>query len=445
MFDLGAQPSSARARLSIPTLMTLSQPLRVPAFRRLATTYTLNELAWAFGTVALALLVYDRSGSALATTLLFVATTFVPAAAAPALTARLDRVALRRALPALYLVESALFAALAVLSDRFWLPAILLLALADGAIALTGRALTRAAVAAALKPVGALEAGNRLLNVLFSAAFATGPALAGLVVAVTGVAVSLVAAGALFLVMALILVTSRALPAAAPPGEDDAGWRARLREGVQHVRVRRPLRRVLGAHAGMIVAGAAVLPVEVVFVRESLDAGDGAYGLLLTAWGAGTVVSSLALTRLRGLSTLALIQVGAAATGAGYLVMAGAPVLAVAMAGAFVGGAGNGVSYVSVVQALQDRTGETFQARVMALLESVNAAGYGVGFILGGAVATLAGPGVAIGLAGVGVLAAAGAFAAVLRRDPGAAASAPTAPPAPAEPPRLSPAAEPTG
>src|SRR5215210_9300986 len=75
--------SSACGRVSMPPLMTPSQPLRLAAFRRLATTYTLNELAWAFGTVALAVIVYDRSGSGLATMLLFVATTFVPAVAAP--------------------------------------------------------------------------------------------------------------------------------------------------------------------------------------------------------------------------------------------------------------------------------------------------------------------------------------------------------------------------
>ena len=75
-------------------------PLRVPAFRRLATTYTLNELCWSFGTIALAIAVFDRTDSALATTLLFLATTFLPALIAPALTARLDQIPVRRALPA---------------------------------------------------------------------------------------------------------------------------------------------------------------------------------------------------------------------------------------------------------------------------------------------------------------------------------------------------------
>ena len=45
----------------------------------------------------------------------------------------------------------------------------------DGILALVGRALTRAAVAATLKPDGQLEAGNTLLNVSFSVCFASAP------------------------------------------------------------------------------------------------------------------------------------------------------------------------------------------------------------------------------------------------------------------------------
>src|SRR3954471_4684562 len=105
--------------------MRVSPALRVPAFRRLATSYTLNELCWGFGTVALAVLVFDRTGSALATTLLFLSTTFLPACVGPALTARLDRLPVRRALPGLYVCEAALFALLAALSEHFWLPAML--------------------------------------------------------------------------------------------------------------------------------------------------------------------------------------------------------------------------------------------------------------------------------------------------------------------------------
>src|SRR3954453_17777573 len=122
----GHRPAGRRLRPTPPavdtTVMTASSPLRIPAFRRLAATYTLDEVAWSFGTVALAILVFARTGSALAATALFLASTFVPALLAPALTARLDRLPVRRTLPALYLVEAALFAVLAATESDFRLP-----------------------------------------------------------------------------------------------------------------------------------------------------------------------------------------------------------------------------------------------------------------------------------------------------------------------------------
>src|SRR5919108_2189071 len=227
--------------------MRALESLSVPAFRRLATSYTLNELTWSFGTIPLAVLVYERTGSALATTLLFLATTFAPALLAPALTARLDQFPARRALPGLYLVEAALFAALVAVSGRFSLPVVLALALADGAIAIVARALTRATVAAALKPTGALEAGNKVLNVLFSVAYATGPAVAGVVVAAAGVRVSLAICAGLFGLMALTLATARSLPST--PRTGDRSWLPRLPGRLPGGGQKRPRPRVLGAPA----------------------------------------------------------------------------------------------------------------------------------------------------------------------------------------------------
>jgi predicted MFS family arabinose efflux permease len=396
-------------------------PLRVPAFRRLAASYALNELGWSFGTVALAVLVFDRTGSALATAGLFLSTTFVPALLAPALTARLDVLPVRRALPGLYIVEAALFAALALCAERAWLGAVLALALADGVLALVARALTRAAVAGALRPSGRLEAGNRLLNVLFSVAYATGPALAGAVVASAGIRASLGVTAALFGLMTLALATSRRLPAATVDG--DRSWRARLGAGVAYVRDHRPVRLVLTAHAAALSFAAAATPVEVVYAKQSLHAGATGYGLVLAFWGLGTVLSSVALTRVRDVPAVALIPIGAVAAGIAFLVMAAAPVLAVGLAGCVVGGAGNGVYYVSVVQALQDGIADDMHARVMSLLESTTASAYGAGFLAGGAIAALADARATLAVAGVGVLVAAAAIVALMRGDRRAAAT----------------------
>ena len=123
-------------------------PLAVRPFGRLLASYTVNELGDAVGIVALAVLVYNRTEAVAPTAAFFIVAKFLPALVAPALTARLDQAALRRSLPALYTVEAAVFAALALIADgNFVLPLVLALGLLAGALAITGRGLTRGAVA----------------------------------------------------------------------------------------------------------------------------------------------------------------------------------------------------------------------------------------------------------------------------------------------------------
>ena len=80
-------------------------PAAPRVFGRLLAAYVLNELAWSVGTLALALLVYRRTGTAIGSTGFFLCSQVVPALLSPALVAKLDRVAPRPVLPALYGLE----------------------------------------------------------------------------------------------------------------------------------------------------------------------------------------------------------------------------------------------------------------------------------------------------------------------------------------------------
>src|SRR5918995_1325498 len=157
----------------------LTDPLHRPLFRRLAASYAINELGDWMGVIALSVLVFDRTESALATAALFLGTRFLPALFAPLLVAQAEKPPPRYALPMIYCAEAATFGALALLVDHFSLAAIVALAAVDGALALAGRSLTRAVVATSLEPSGELRAGNALLNVAFTGGAAIGPALAG--------------------------------------------------------------------------------------------------------------------------------------------------------------------------------------------------------------------------------------------------------------------------
>jgi MFS family permease len=387
-------------------------PLRVPSFGRLATAYTVNEVGDWLGLVALSVLVFQETGSALALTGLFLAANLVPGFLSPVLTARIDRAAARRALPAIYLVEGAIFVALALLAESFSLPAVLALALLDGVLLLTARALSRATVAAVMEPHGLLREGNAIVNVGFAGATAAGPALGGVIVAGLGVPEALLLDAASFALIAALLAAARALPAGSPDPEPVL---ARVRAGLGYVWRDAYVRTLVLGQAIAFVFFTAVLPIEVVYAKESLGTDDRGFGLLLAAWGAGIFLGSLVFAGSRRRS-LGLIAVSTALVGLAYLGMAAAGSLAVACVLSVVGGMGNGVQWVALVTAVQEVTDADLQARVVGLVESLGAAMPGIGFLLGGAVAALAGPRAAFAVAGGGVVVVLTVMAVVMRR-----------------------------
>jgi MFS family permease len=380
----------------------LTDPLRRPLFRRLATTYAVNELGDWMGIIALSVLVFDRTDSALATAALFLGTRFLPALLAPILVTRGERPPPRFALPVIYCGEAAAFGALALLADNFWLPGVIVLATIDGALALTGRALTRAVVAVLLEKSDELRAGNALLNIAFTGGAAVGPGMAGLVVAGFGVQTALFLNAISFYVIAWILLTAGRLPQAEPePGQ----MRDRVRAGIAYIREKAVLRRLLIAQGAAFVFFAAVIPVEVIYVKQTLGSTDSGYGLMLASWGVGMVLGSILFAAIRRLPLVYLLLFSTLAVGVGYLGLAAAPTLAVACIASVLGGAGNGVQWVSAISAVQELTAQGMQARVMAVLESIGAAMPGVGFALGGLIAAVASPRVTFLVAGIGVIA----------------------------------------
>lgn len=392
----------------------LTDPLRRPLFRRLAASYTVNELGDWMGVIALSVLVFDRMGSALATAALFLGTRFLPGLFAPILVAHAERPPPRFALPVIYCGEAAAFGVLAVLAGHFSLAPVVVLAAVDGALALAGRALTRAVVATSLEPTGELRAGNAVLNVAFTGGAAVGPALAGLAVAGFGVQSALLLDAVSFYVVAWILFSAGTMPQAEPePGR----VRDRVRAGIAYVRGQAVLRRILTAQGLAFVFFAAVLPVEVVYAKETLGTGDTGYGVILASWGVGMVLGSFIFARVRETSLAYQLFFSTLAIGVSYLGLAFAPTLAFACAASVVGGAGNGVQWVAAISAVQELTAETMQARVMSVLESIGAAMPGVGFAAGGLIAAAVTPRMTFFVAGSGVIAIVVVMAPMLGAD----------------------------
>jgi MFS family permease len=73
-----------------------------------------------------------------------------------------------------------------------------------------------------------------------------------------------------------------------------------------------------------------------------------------------------------------------AVMGIAYLGMGVAPSVIVVGAFSLLGGIGNGIEGYATITAIQEQTADAFQTRVAGLVESINAATTGVGFLLGG-------------------------------------------------------------
>jgi MFS family permease len=389
-------------------------PLRLPGFRQLASAYTVNELGNWLGEIALAVLVYNETGSPLATAGLFLGMVFAPSLIGQGVIARLEVIGTRRVLPALYLGEALAFVALAATVGSFSLALVIALAAVDGILAIAARTFTRASAAAVLTPSGQLREGNAIINVGFTIAGAAGPAIAGVVVALLGVQPALLLDAASFVIVAAMLAATTSLPQVRGEAEP---WVSRLREGLAYVRGRAVLLRLLSIQALAFVFFTLVLPVEIVYAKETLDAGDSGYGALLSSWGAGMVVGSLVfVAAARRISLQGQLVVSTAMIGCAYLGMAAADTIVVACIAAGVGGIGNGVQWVALMSAVQELTASRYQARVVGLLESIGRVMPGFGFLLGGVIAQLLNPRASFVTAGIGALTVLAVAVPLLRR-----------------------------
>ncbi|MGH2871057.1 MAG: MFS transporter [Solirubrobacteraceae bacterium] len=379
---MGARPHAATG---VRTAARVIRCLRRRLYRRLLAAYVFNELAWYVGTLALAVLVYRRTGSALETAVYFVGSQVVPALLAPPMVVRFERWDPRRALTALYLVEAVLYGALAYITRHFAYVPVLVVTIVDGIVAAAGRSLSSAARTEELKSAGLLKEGNTLASFLGWAAYMAGPVIGGLVVAAGGTVAALLANTGLFAAMGLILAIT-AIPRVEVEAQSVLG---RLRDGIARTRADPILGRLLATQGLGLVVFTITVPIEVVYTQHTLHAGPGGYGVLMACWGAGCVIGTLTYSRSRHRSAASLISGASLALAAGFLVMAVAPSLPLALVGAVIGGAGNSVEFVAARTALQERASSEWMAILMGFWESVSLLAPGLGYMIGGVLTAL--------------------------------------------------------
>jgi MFS family permease len=384
--------------------------LRLPGLPRLAGALTLAELGETLAALALAVVVFGRSGSVLATGAFFVAARLGPALASQPLSAQLDRLAGRRGLALCFFAEALLFA---VLAAPLPVAVLIVVPVVSGTLAVCCRSVTRAEAAVRLTRAGELRQGNSMLNLGFAVAGTAGAAAGGALAALASPAVPLLVAAACFAVGGvLVLGAPRVRPAA-----HATTVFAHLREGLAHARSDRLALTLIAVQTAAMLGFMLVIPIEVVYAERDLRAGAGGYGALLATWGFGIIIGGAFFARARSALT-ALAAVASLAVAAAYIGLAVAPTLAVACACSLVGGIGNGVQWVAVMTALQERVPEALQVRVVGLLDAGAQLAPGLGYALGSVLTALLSARATYGIAGAATTVAALSFFVMHARMP---------------------------
>ena len=252
---------------------------------------------------------------------------------------------------------------------------------------------------------GDLTRANALIGGTFSVSETAGPALGGLLVATVGLEAAFVLDSATYLVSAALLSL---IPLPRPQREEEeAGFGEDLRSGFAYLaRSRVPLAIVLGAFLTMLTVNITI-PAEIFLAKETFDAGNAGYGLLVGLYGGGMVLGSALMVtlgdrvRLLPLYFLGVFAMALALVGTGL-----SPAFGLALGALAVVGIANGTENVTTDTILQKRVPDAFLGRVFSVRFLGFSAGEILAYGIGGAIVDASGARFTYLLAGAATAAA---------------------------------------
>jgi MFS family permease len=246
-----------------------------------------------------------------------------------------------------------------------------------------------------------LTSANAARGMLDSLATLGGPAIAAVLLAVSGPAAVFAACAAAALLAGLLVV---ALPYDAPPRTEAAATRAGMLQGFATIAADRGLTLITALGVVQTFTRGALTVLAVVVAIDLLDTGDPGVGVLNAAVGAGGLLGSIAAFALVGRGGLAAwFGVGIALFGAPLAVVGLAPEQAAAIVLLGLVGVGNALIDVGGFTLLARLADETVLARMFAGFEAILTFGVAVGGLLTPLIVELLG--IRPALVGIGLLA----------------------------------------
>ncbi|MDI5965449.1 MFS transporter [Streptantibioticus silvisoli] len=280
-------------------------------------------------------------------------------------------------------------AAVAGLLGRLGLPALLVVALAAGALSVFFDVAYQASLVRLVER-GQLLRGNSALEGSRSAAQIGGPALGGALVSLLSAPIAAVCGAVFFALSFLSLRRMRRTESV--PERPDRSRRVgrRIHEGLRFVVGDTSLRTVCLASAAFQFSFAAMMTVYLLFLPRQLHLPGAAVGLALAVTGPGALLGSMLAARLPGRFGHGAVLVFAAALGDGVFLAvpalhgSSAVTVCALLAIAFVFGTAGQLVNVTVMAIRQTVTPDGMQARVAATISFVGMGMAPPGSLLGG-------------------------------------------------------------
>ena len=354
------------------------------AVRRLATARLISITGGAAAYTALMFTVYERTRSPAWLSATLVLTFGVTGLLAPIAGAIGDRFDRRRVMIVSDLAGVAAFAGMAFAGDPGWL---LALAFISAVVETPFWMASAAAIPNMVEPSD-LSWANSLISLGRNAGIMVGPAIGGVLVAAIGPAWVFSLNAMTFAVSAVLVWTVRA------PFEgerSDATEHRGLRAGFVFIARDRVLRTLVLAWTGLVFGFGLVMVADVPLV-EHFHAGSIGYGLLITFWGAGSVVGSFAGRFLNEDREPRALFLGTALIAVTTAAIAVSPWFGPILVIALLSGVGDAIVLVAEQGIQQRRTPDAVRSRVIAASEGLTSIAFVMGFAAAGVVLRTVGP-----------------------------------------------------
>jgi MFS family permease len=362
--------------------------------------------------LALAVDVYDRTGSGKWLAALLIADFFPIVVIGVTLGPLVDRLSRKRLMIVSDLVRAATFVALPFVDD----PALIVALAGVNGIA-TG--FFRPAVWAGLPNLVSeqeREVATSLLSTVEHVAWTVGPVAAGLLLAAWGPDVAYWVNAITFVVSALLVAQISAAALRSDEPISRGHW-ADVREGLGLVLRSRHLVTVLIVWNTAAIATGCVNVAEVVLAKHDLHAGNVGLGFLVGATGVGLVIGSFFAASALGAFGMTRVYAGALLLmAAGFGLAAASPTIALTAALAGIATIGNGAAIVCNQVLVQRGAPDAMRGRALAVLMSTYYAVLGLAMAGGGLLVDAAGARAAWATAGGVYLTAAGMAFVLARR-----------------------------